>query len=238
MKRICISIFVFVFALCASAAGDSLRVSILGDSYSTFEGWVTPETNVLWYYCPDSKSHCKENDVTKVEETWWYQVVQRMGYKLELNNAYSGSTICCSGYKGSNVPNEPFSDYTSRAFITRSNNLGNPDVILVCGATNDSWAGAPIGDYVYGNQTKEQLYSFRPAMAKLLCDLKCNYPTARIVFILNSELKPEINESVHTICKHYAVPCLDLHDIDKQCGHPSVKGMKTFADEVVEFLKK
>ena len=110
--------------------------------------------------------------------------------------------------------------------------------ILVCGATNDSWCGAPIGDYVFGNWTDKQLYSFRPAMAKLLYDLKGNYPMARIVFILNSELKDEINESVHTICKHYNVPCLDLHNIEKQSGHPSVAGMKAFADQVVEFLKK
>lgn len=110
--------------------------------------------------------------------------------------------------------------------------------VVVCGATNDSWCGAPIGDYIFGNWTDKQLYSFRPAMAKLLYDLKGNYPKARIVFILNSELKDEINESVHTICKHYNVPCLDLHNIEKQSGHPSVAGMKAFADQVVEFLKK
>ena len=236
MKKFLLNISVILFTLCANAQSDSLRISILGDSYSTFVGWVVPDTNLIWYYPTESQYHQKGNDVCAVEQTWWYQVIKRLGAKLERNNAYSGATICYTGYRPKK--DMPHDDYSDRAFITRSNWLGNPDVILVCGATNDSWCGAPIGDYVFGNWTDKQLYSFRPAMAKLLYDLKGNYPMARIVFILNSELKDEINESVHTICKHYNVPCLDLHNIEKQSGHPSVAGMKAFADQVVEFLKK
>ena len=236
MKKFLLNISVILFTLCANAQSDSLRISILGDSYSTFVGWVVPDTNLIWYYPTESQYHQKGNDVCAVEQTWWHQVIMRMGAKLERNNAYSGATICYTGYRPKK--DLPHADYSDRAFITRSNWLGNPDVILVCGATNDSWCGAPIGDYVFGNWTDKQLYSFRPAMAKLLYDLKGNYPMARIVFILNSELKDEINESVHTICKHYNVPCLDLHNIEKQSGHPSVAGMKAFADQVVEFLKK
>lgn len=236
MKKFLLNISVILFTLCANAQSDSLRISILGDSYSTFVGWVVPDTNLIWYYPTESQYHQKGNDVCAVEQTWWHQVIMRMGAKLERNNAYSGATICYTGYRPKK--DMPHADYSDRAFITRSNWLGNPDVILVCGATNDSWCGAPIGDYVFGNWTDKQLYSFRPAMAKLLYDLKGNYPKARIVFILNSELKDEINESVHTICKHYNVPCLDLHNIEKQSGHPSVAGMKAFADQVVEFLKK
>ena len=73
-------------------------------------------------------------------------------------------------------------------------------------------------------------------MAKLLYDLKGNYPTAQILFILNSELKESINESVHTICKHYGVQCLDLKDIEKQGGHTSVKGMTDFSKQVRKAL--
>ena len=75
-------------------------------------------------------------------------------------------------------------------------------------------------------------------MAKLLADLRQHYPNARLLFMLNSELKESINESVHTICRHYGVECLDLHDIDKQLGHPSQKGMKAIAEQVLERLKQ
>lgn len=235
MKKITTILLMLMVAMAAMAQQKSLRISIFGDSYSTYEGYLTPDTNAIWYYRPENKALHRQNDVRKVEETWWHQVITNMSATLEINNSFSGATVCYTGYKDKRGIHQ---DYSDRAFITRSNKLGNPDVILICAATNDSWAGAPIGDYIFGNWTKEQLYSFRPAMAKLLHDVKANYPTAKLLFILNSELKQDINESIHTICAHYAVPCLDLHDIDKQQGHPSVKGMKEMATQVTKYLKK
>ena len=216
-------------AVSASAGKrDSIRVTIFGDSYSTYEGYLTPDTNEVWYWAPPRTP--QGNDVTGVEQTWWWQVVQRMGWQIDRVNSYSGSTVCCTGYGKA--------DFTPRAFITRMSNLGEPDVILVCAATKDSWCGAPIGEYKYGEWTREELFSFRPAMAKLCWGLRTQYPRARVLFMLNSELRPEINESVHTICHHYDIPVLDLHDIDKQKGHPSQAGMKAMADQVVEYFKK
>ena len=221
------------------------KVSILGDSYSTFEGYMACDTNAIWYFPTESPKHNKKNNVGKVEETWWQQFLSmNKGMTLEKNNSFSGATICYSGYKKGKEPRVPIkgleahADYSNRSFVNRSNTLGEPDIILICGGTNDSWSGAPMGEYIYGNWTTEQLYYFRPAMAKLLYDLKGNYPTARILFILNSELKENINEAVHTICKHYDVPCLDLQNIEKQGGHPSVKGMKEFALQVTKAVKK
>ena len=199
------------------------RVSILGDSYSTFKGWI-PQGNAIYYPLP------KHNDVTKAEECWWSIVIREIGGKLEKNESWSGSTICYTGYHKR--------DASASSFVTRANRLGNPDLILICGGTNDSWAGSPIGEYKWNNWSKEDLFSFRPAMAKLLHDLKQLYPQARIFFILNSQLKAAINDSVHQICARYNIPCIDLKNIDKQSGHPSVKGMQSFADQVVEAIRK
>lgn len=227
MKRFSLILLALVFTLGASAAKrDSLKVTIFGDSYSTFEGYNYPSSNETWYFAKGRN----DNDVKKVEQTWWHQVASQMAWKIERVNSYSGSTVCCTGYGGQ--------DYTERAFITRMSNLGEPDVILVCAATNDSWANAPIGEYKYGEWTTKELYSFRPAMAKLCEGLRTHYPRARVLFILNSELKPVINESVNTICSHYDIPVLMLQNVDKQSGHPSVAGMKSIADQVVSTLKK
>lgn len=234
--KLLLSLILILMSANVSFAADKqpLKVSIFGDSYSTFEGYVVPDTNFVWYFTPESKYRNKKNDVTSVEQTWWHQVIKRLNAKLEVNNSFSGSTVCYTGYKDNSGKHQ---DYSDRAFVTRSNSLGEPDLILVCAATNDSWAGAQVGKYLYGNQTKEDLYTFRPAMAKMLCDLKQNYPKARIVFMLNSELRKEINESIHTICNHYDIPCLDLQNIDKQQGHPSQNGMTAIADQVVKFLQ-
>lgn len=236
MRQLRLILFIVtMLSACHITQAARLRYSILGDSYSTYEGYLTPDTNLIWYYKPDNKALNSRNDVRHVEQTWWHQVLTDMDAALEVNNSYSGSTICYTGYKDKNGIH---ADYSDRAFITRSNKLGNPDIILVCGGTNDSWAGAPIGEYIYGNWKTKELYYFRPAMAKLLHDLRADYPTAKIVFILNDGLRDEINESVHTICRHYAIPCIDLRGINKQQGHPSVAGMKTFAAQVVEYLTK
>ena len=244
MKRITsLMLLMLCIALGANAQiKRTPKISILGDSYSTFEGYMATDTNAIWYFKPENPNVQKNNDVRKVEETWWYQVIQRVEGKLELNNSFSGSTVCFSGYKKDTCPRVPvagleeFADYSNRSFVNRTNKLGEPDIILICAATNDAWCGAPVGDYYYGNQTKEQLYTFRPAMAKMIADLQTNYPKARLLFILNTDLREEISESIHTILNHYNVPCLDLQDIDKQEGHPSVQGMKQIADQVVNYL--
>lgn len=199
-------------------------VSILGDSYSTFENYI-PSANETWY----STRSTKRTDVTDVKQTWWWQLISEGGYILGVNNSYSGSTISYTGYD-----NE---DYVSRSFISRLNNLGSPDILLIFGATNDSWAGVKMGEDCFDNKiTGAQLYYFRPAMSRLLNEAINRYPGTDIYFILNTELKPEINDAVKSICAHYNVKCIELQNIDKQSGHPSIEGMKNICRQVLDQL--
>lgn len=225
MKKSLFAALFGAFLFCGMlSAGETPAISIFGDSYSTFEGSI-PQGNAIWYFNPPKNN----NDVTKVEQTWWHQAIALLGGRLEKNESYSGSTICNTGYNKK--------DFSKISFLARQGRLGKPDMILICGATNDSWAGAPIGEYKYSNWTAQDLYSFRPALAKLFSDLKQNYPGAEIYFILNSQLSAAINESVHTVCAHYNVPCIDLKNIGKQKGHPDIAGMKAMAEQVAEFVK-
>ena len=206
-------------------AQSSKSVSVLGDSYSTFEGFLSPDTNFIWYYrAPQHKT-----DVMSATQTWWYKFIKESGYRLCKNNSFSGSTICNTGYGKT--------DYSDRSFITRMNNLGCPDIIFIFGATNDSWANAPIGEYKYEGWTKDELYTFRPAMAYMLDFMIARYPNVEIYFILNSGLKDVVNESVKTICKHYSIPCIELKDIDTISGHPSIKGMQQISEQIKSFIE-
>ncbi len=222
------SLFGFL-AGCGSIPESSLtpsarpRISVLGDSYSTYRGSI-PKENATYY--PQKAG----NDVREREQCWWDIVASNLNGTIECNESWSGSTICNTGYKGRNA--------SSWSFIARTDRLGDPTHILVCGGTNDSWAGSPIGDYKWSDWTAEELAAFRPAMARMLADILAKYPAAEVYFILNSELKKEINDSVHAICAHYKVPCIDLHDIEKQGGHPSVKGMRAFADQVTAAIRE
>ncbi len=201
-------------------------VSILGDSYSTFCGYI-PQDNAFWY---SEKKNSDRTDVDDVTQTWWWQLISEGGYILGKNESFSGATISFTGYNGE--------DYASRSFITRLPNLGSPDIILIFGGTNDSWAGVPMGEYVYSNLTRGHYYEFRPALGKLLSEAQKRYPGTEVYFILNNGLSDAVNEAVRTECEHFNVPLIELTDIDKKSNHPSKLGMIQIKDQVLKFLQK
>lgn len=217
MKRYTLFILCVTLALSAMAQ----RVSILGDSCSTFEDFVTPQTNELWYY---AKNDTSKTDVNRVEDTWWWQLINDNNYLLCVNNSYSGATIGYRGYDGN--------DYSERSFLKRMRNIGSPDVLLIFGATNDSWSGEVVGNYKWSNWEQGDFYAFRPAMAYMLNWLTLHHPNMKIYFLINSELREDITESCVEICNHYNVPYIQLVNIEKKNGHPTVKGMKAIAAQV------
>ena len=205
---------------------DGKTFSVLGDSYSTFVGAVSPDTNYVWYTPQEIENNC--TDVSSADQIWWSIVADSLGMELLQNNSFSGSTVCNHGYDKA--------DYADRSFITRQSNLPKSDFIFVFGATNDSWSGAPVGTYDYERFTPDSLYTFRPAMALLLSRLKAAQPEAQIVVLINSELRSEIAESCMAISDHYNVPYINLYDIDKQCGHPTKAGQAAIAKQIIKRL--
>ena len=71
------------------------KVIIFGDSYSTYSGYI-PEGYAVYY------SGKRENppDVSDVSRTWWHSLISETGSELVMNNSWSGSTICYTGYNG------------------------------------------------------------------------------------------------------------------------------------------
>ncbi len=230
MKTRIIILFALLVAVNGIALGQTKKkVSFLGDSYTTYKGWVYPETNVLWYTGSNT-----DTNVHDVKYTWWYILLEEMGYEMERNNSYSGSTICHTGYNKE--------DYSAFSFVTRvdDNNLGSPDIIYIFGATNDRYAGSPLGDYQYSDWTKDDLYKFRPAMAYMLDKLKNKqHPNAEIYFILSPYLTNEIDTDIYEICKYYGVDVITLKkDFNRKMGgHPTIIGMQEIADEVIAYMK-
>lgn len=215
---------------CCGATAEAVvkpkKVSILGDSYSTFEGFI-PLGNIAWYK-PVPKEG-RPTDVTDVDQTWWKIFIDDNGYVLEKNNSYSGATVCNTGYEGN--------DYSDRSFVTRLTDLGDPDLILIFGGTNDSWAGSPIGEYVWNDWSSTDLYSYRPATAYMLAKLQELHPDAEIIVIINDELSPEIIESTETVCDHYGVKYMVTENVSKMSGHPDRKGMVAIAEQLGRKIK-
>jgi hypothetical protein len=222
MKKFFLLPMALLLGMMAWAQGPK-RVSILGDSYSTFQGYLTPDTNEIWYFA--NAHDTLRTDVETVDDTWWHQLIADNGYTLERNNSYSGSTICYRGYRGE--------DYKLRSFVNRMDNLGNPDLILVFGATNDCWAKVPEG-----RDGDSDMYTFRPAMAVLLQSLPKLYPNAEIRFILNDIIDGDIRDAVIQLCERYGIECIRLKNISKRQGHPDKAGMKEISRQVGVALRQ
>lgn len=227
MNRITFTLACIIASASALFGQSTPSVSILGDSYSTFEGYLSPSSNSIWYFADPQRDLTDVEDVT---ETWWHLLISEGGYRLERNNSFSGSTVCNTGYKGA--------DYTDRSFITRMDDLGSPDVIFIFGATNDSWANVPLGEVPasVAHPSAEELYSFRPALAYMLSHMQKRYPNTRIIYLINDGLKPEITSSIIEACDTYGIPYVELQGISKTAGHPNRAGMRQIADQVAPLL--
>ena len=172
-----------------------------------------------------------------MEQTWWHQLLEHTNSALVRNCSFSGTTICNTGYNGL--------DYTSKSFISRLDKLiaagyfeeHKIDTFFLFGGTNDSWADAPVGELQYSDWQKEDLYCVLPAFCYLLHQITRHFPDTRIVCMINTELKPVIEEGFKTACEKYKVDYLQLEDIDKKCGHPTIAGMKQIEEQILNFLE-
>lgn len=219
MKRIIIIALLLAAGIAASA--QSKKVSVLGDSYSTYDG-VNPPGYAPFY--PNNQNDCKI-----AEQCWWSLYTKAKGYTLEKNDSWGGTTICTTGYG--------HRDVTASSMLWRFDRLGDPDIIFLFGGTNDAWAHSPVGEYKYSDWTDEDCKSLRPALSCLLTRLALRYPAAQVVVMLNSELQEEVNESFRTVCKHHGVQLVELQDVEKQNGHPSIKGMQSICAQLLDQVK-
>ena len=150
-----------------------LKVSILGDSISTYENWV-PESNRFFY---------PKNDVTSVDDTWWKQVIDRTGMVLGVNESWSGSAV------QSDITGD-----TPACDDSRINSLGangKPDIILILMGINDahrediSNQGTIINNFTLPitDASLAQLDSttFTGGYQTMLTKIMLKYPGARIV---------------------------------------------------------
>lgn len=218
------------------------NVFILGDSYSTFYKYI-PE-GYEYYYDEQGPYYVKsnpelrltDNDVCNVKQTWWYDLLKENGTLLK-NCSWSGTTICNTGYNGS--------DNSEISFIGRVEKLKKEgyfeenkiDTFFLFGGTNDSWANSPLGEKIDSGWSTADLYNVLPAFSYLINLLVSNLPNTKIYCIINTGLKTEISEFYKLTCEKNGVDVIELHDIDKVEGHPTIKGMLEIKEQVLKNIK-
>ncbi len=137
------------------------KISILGDSISTYEGYQPYGYSI--YYRDD---RLYDNELENVNDTWWMQVIDAIGGELDVNASISGSTVA-----GRFFPSACSDERCSALGTTDA-----PDLILVYMGTNDRGFSVPVG-----MERATDMNSFYGAYRQMLKKIKKNYPSAKIV---------------------------------------------------------
>ena len=227
-------------------------ISILGDSISTFAGYIPTADG---FNLEHLARYPQDNLLTDVNETWWMQVISELDAKLGINDSWRGATL--SG--GAPVTSGTTGENAAMSNLTRIQNLGSngtPDVILLYGGTNDLAHVSKVGTFVpdtapsAADLTTKKWDNLADGFVHTLLRLQHYYPDAEIVAMLptytisyySNEKLAQANAVMAAICEHYGVTYVDLRD----CGitiadlpdgiHPDATGMDYITDAVLESL--
>lgn len=223
--------------------------SILGDSISTLAGYSLPDGAAFY----DSLKKLEAN-VFFPKDTWWGQVIDRLGGSLLINNSISGSTVCWHHLY--EVPSYGCSDERTSSLDAEGR---TPDVIMVYLGTND-W-GRAMRPTPRNQREAEDLTVFSVAYEKMLKSLKSHYPSAEIwCFTLAVSAFKRVEDFAFPYChggRHIEEYCeviracarahgcrlIDLYEnaqpYDTVDGfHPNADGMRTLADATVELVQR
>lgn len=156
----------------AGAEGRSfqgLSLSILGDSLSTYEGWIPNE-------CTDFFP--MNGTLTDVSETWWMKVLNATGMELCSNNSSAGCTCAGDSLLTGEVQ---YGCSTDRISLLTGSQGRMPDVIIVFMGTNDLAKGVPLGNNDGTGLVEEgEVDNFSDAYTLILDKLASEYPMAQI----------------------------------------------------------
>ena len=191
------------------------KVSIIGDSISTFTGYQ-PEG-----YRPAGYPNAAWG-VTKVEETWWMKVIRACGAALEINASWNAS--CASNARSA----KGYPDFYDRRDV-----LGDPELILVALGTNDSMDHVALGEYdfetAYASLSEA---TFRTAYIKGAKALQANYPNAEIALVILA-MGDSYADSIRTIGQRLGLRVTDARGYhitaDTYNVHPDALGMRQIA---------
>lgn len=148
---------------------SKVKISILGDSISTFNDWIPYGYN--GFFPGNGLVH-------NVEETWWSIVLRDLDLELYKNGSSSGCTVTGDSLSTTDVQsgcsNLRINDLTSEKGK-------KPDIIIVYMGANDLLKNAPMGANDGNTPVQEGvIVNFTDAYTLILDKLRAAYPNAKI----------------------------------------------------------
>lgn len=206
----------------ATANGSKLvgkKVSIIGDSISTFSGY-NPSGYATFY---------PKGNVTSVEHTWWKQLINNTGMELLKNCSWSGSEC----YGDSTSTTDAAAGCSTKRVNDLANGSTNPDIIICYIGINDFFNGVGLSDwepdkaiptdstsidnfldaYVIMINKIRQKYK----NARVFCTTLMDCPTVKTGYPLINNANISLyafNEAIKKVANTFGCDVLDLHN----CG--------------------
>ena len=228
-------------------------ISIMGDSISTFEGWIPIDDG---HNLNHRKRYPQANLFDDVRLTWWHMLITNLGAKLGVNDSWAGSMVSntATTNSGDLGPDACMSSVTR---ITNLGSNGTPDLIFFYGGTNDAARNVPMGTFDPSKFQQVDLTTttwstFADAYAVAIMRMQYFYPDAKIIAMTptwtTSYYTPqrlnEVAKMIEEVCDYYGVAVVDLrkcginrNNLDKTLGdgiHPSALGMEM----IEKYLRK
>ena len=219
------------------------KVSIIGDSISTFKGWCDTSKGGAYY----PKSDC---DVTSVTDTWWHKLIYtKMSTGTYEKNISAGNTTIVQNTTGDSSAYWYGWDFGTRL---QQLGIGNPDVVCIIGGTNDYGHtlynstseelinGVAMGAESFPEASKANLNellatadaattvdaadaldgtTFCSAYIRLIQMIRARHPQAKIVCIIGDYLYYGMGDAVNLIAAHYSQDQVRAVDILGEFGY-------------------
>ena len=205
----------------ATVSLQGKKVSILGDSISTFTGTMPADYNV---YYPE------HGDIPNASQTWWGQLLTNTGMVLcrnasSANTDVTGNSLALDGSApGCSI---------RRLVDLRGTDGSSPDVIIIYMGINDFARSRTLGSFTApGVQTEGEVMVFTDAYELMLQKIKALYPTASIYCCtllercdmegntgapavnLNGDTVADFNTQIKAIAAAYGASVIDFYN----CG--------------------
>ena len=236
---------------------SGLKLSILGDSISTFDGYIPTDYNIFY---PGS------GDIGTVEKTWWWQVMNATGMELNANASSSNTTI--TGDSLDTTGSAPGCSTKRMIDLTPGDDGPAPDILIVFMGTNDFLRSVELGTFTEPSPQDEGVVNnFCDAYELMIQKLNALYPNAEIYFCTlletnagdvdeypqsypatnkNGNTIGDFNAEIATIASAYSYPVIDVHNcgityetLDQYTSdgvHPNTEGAKLIAEYVTNAL--
>lgn len=237
------------------------KLSILGDSISTFG---TPDQNNatgIWTYPNNRCRYPQDNLFTDVKYCWWKKLLDKTGMVLGINESWAGSRVSNTSATdtGDVGPNRCISSLTR---IGHLDDNGTPDIIIVYAGTNDIGQSVTIGTFDTTSPqdlTEQQIAAldvttFAAAYRAMLIRLQYYYRNSRIIVCMpnftstyyNTANLDEYIEVIKEECDYFGVEVIDLRDSGITMYnsasylpdgiHPNPSGMELLFENIYNYL--